>query len=249
MKLEIKNLSVSLPKRQIINNVSFAIEKKGLTALVGPSGSGKSTILKAINGLLKFENRLKTAGEIFFKNQSILNLKKSVSPSIVMVFQKPTPFPVSIYNNIAIVLSSTGIKCEQIQKMVTESLKQVGLWDEVAHRLQDSALSLSGGQQQRLCLARALALNPEIICLDEPCSHLDPLSTLKVEETLKELKKSRSILMVTHNLQQARRLADDVILLWNQESGGQILESGTADEIFKFPRNKYTQMYVNGDLG
>lgn len=249
MNLEIKNLNVTVSKNRILNNVSFDISKTGLTALVGPSGSGKSTILKAINGLLKFDNCYDVKGKIFFKGNCILAHKKSVSPDIVMVFQKPTPFPISIYKNISIVLNSFQYSKDIENQKVEECLRQVGLWDEVSHRLHESAISLSGGQQQRLCLARAIALNPEIICLDEPCSHLDPISTQKVEKALHELKKSKKILMVTHNLQQAKRVADDVILLWNQENGGEILEQGSVFSIFNHPKHKFTEMYINGDLG
>ncbi len=249
MNLEIKNLNVSAAKSRILNNVSFNLDKVGLTALVGPSGSGKSTLLKAINGLLKFEDNIRSEGRIFFNGNCVLAAKKSVSPEIVMVFQKPTPFPVSIRKNISIVLSSLNLSKKQEQEKIEFSLKQVGLWTEVSERLGDSALQLSGGQQQRLCLARAIALDPEIICLDEPCSHLDPISTQKVEAILKELKQKKKILMVTHNLQQAKRVSDDVILLWNHEKGGEILEQGSVDRIFNKPTHKYTEMYVNGDLG
>lgn len=249
MSLEIKNLNVSVAKNRILNDVSFGIQKPGLTALVGPSGSGKSTILKAINGLLKFDSGFEVKGKITFKGNCILSHKKSVSPDIVMVFQKPTPFPVSIYKNISIVLNSFGLSKPAESQAVEDCLRQVGLWDEVSHRLRHSALSLSGGQQQRLCLARAIALKPEIICLDEPCSHLDPLSSQKVERALHELKKNKKILMVTHNLPQAKRLADDVILLWNQDNGGEIIEQGSVHSIFNHPKHKYTEMYINGDLG
>ncbi len=249
MKLEIKNLSVTAAKTRILNNISFELTKSGLTALVGPSGSGKSTLLKAINGLLKFEDRIQADGQIFLNGNCVLSIKKSVSPQVVMVFQKPTPFPVSIYKNISIVLTSLALSKNEEKDKIEFALKEVGLWSEVSNRLHESALLLSGGQQQRLCLARAIALDPEIICLDEPCSHLDPISTQKVETILHELKKKKKVLMVTHNLQQAKRLADDVILLWNSDDGGKILEQGPSHSFFNAPKNKYTEMYVNGHLG
>lgn len=247
--LNVTDLSINCGLRPILKHISFKVPAQGITAIIGPSGSGKSTLLKCLNGLLRFQHNFSAAGKVEFQGQEILQNKKSLAPDISLVFQKPNPFPVSVRKNLQLVLETRGIKGRASETAVQQLLTQVDLWTELKDRLDEKADALSGGQQQRLCLARVLALQPRLICLDEPCSHLDPISTTKIETSLNGLKTSTAILMVTHNLQQAKRLADHVLVLWPQDQGSEILEFGETLNIFTSPRHETTRRYVEGAIG
>lgn len=245
--LQAKELSLYYGKKRTINNINFDIPKQRVSAIIGPSGCGKSTLLRSINRMNDFVASFRVEGKIYFngknifdKSQDVVELRKNIG----MVFQKPNPFPKSIFNNIV-----WGPKINQMEfdgeKLVEESLQKAGLWSEVKDRLQDSALALSGGQQQRLCIARAIAMNPEIILMDEPCSALDPKSTAKIEQLIFELRENYSIVIVTHNMQQAARVSDQTMFFLN----GDLVEMGATKELFSNPKNTETEDYINGRFG
>ena len=218
-----------------------------VTAIIGPSGCGKSTLLRTINRMNDFIDTLKIEGEISYNDENIYSSKidsTTLRKSIGMVFQKPNPFPKSIYKNITWGPLMNGFDGDQNQ-LVEESLKNAGLWEEVKDRLDDSALSLSGGQQQRLCIARAIAMKPDVILMDEPCSALDPKSTATIETLIKKLRKDYTILIVTHNMQQAARVSDYTLFLYE----GNKIEYGKTEEIFKNPQSKQTEDYITGRFG
>ena len=248
-KISIRNLEVSFGDKKVIKNISLDFCENKITAIIGPSGCGKSTLLRTINRMTELAPTSKIGGEIIFdgkdifsKDVDIVNLRKRVG----MVFQRPNPFPKSIYENIAYGLRINGIrKKSELDEMVLSALDDVGLLDEVKNRLNDSAFSLSGGQQQRLCLARALALKPEVILLDEPASALDPISTYKLEELLLKLKEKYTIIIVTHNMQQAARVSDYVAFIYF----GEIVEYDKTDVVFTHPAKKLTEDYVSGKFG
>lgn len=247
--ITIKNLDFWYNNKQILYDVNVEIGQKQITALIGPSGCGKTTLLRCLNRMYDTISIARIKGEIWYENKNILEQNVDLvelRKKIGMVFQKPNPFPMSIFDNVAYGLRVHGIKKKDIlNKVVEYSLKKADLWEEVKDRLDTSAFKLSGGQQQRLCIARALAINPEVILLDEPCSSLDPIATAKIESLLIKLKKEKTIIIVTHNMQQAKRISDYTIYLLN----GRIIEAGKTSHIFSKPENKLTQDYINGVFG
>lgn len=251
-KAEVVNLSFGYsPAVKVIRNINLPIYQNKVTALIGPSGCGKSTLLRCFNRMHDLYGQVKYEGEIKLYPESANILSKEVDPievrmKVGMVFQKPNPFPKSIFENIAYGLRVRGIKKRSyIDDKVEDSLKKAGLWDEVSARLHTSAAALSGGQQQRLCIARALATEPDLLLLDEPTSALDPISTAHIEELLAELKKSVTILMVTHNLHQAARTADYTAFMYL----GDLIEFGESDQIFTNPKEQRTENYITGRFG
>ncbi len=247
-KIYTKNLNLFYGDVQALKNVSISIEEKKVTAFIGPSGCGKSTFLKSLNRMNDLVENVKISGEVYLDNLNIyekcdiVGLRKRVG----MVFQKPNPFPMSIYDNIAYGPRIHGIKSRlKLNDIVEKSLKRAALWDEVKDRLKQSALGLSGGQQQRLCIARVLAVEPEVLLMDEPTSALDPLSTLKIEDLINELKKNYTIIIVTHNMQQAGRISDKTAFFLS----GEIIEYNSTEKIFSMPKDKRTEDYITGRFG
>lgn len=247
--IEIKNISLSFGDKQVLKNVSLDIPEKKIVALIGPSGCGKSTLLRCLNRMHDLNSNVRINGQILLDGADILSEKVNVVEirrNIGMVFQKPNPFPKSISENIAYGLRINGTKDKDIlKKSVEESLKHSFLWDEVKDDLEKSGLLLSGGQQQRLCIARAIAIKPKVILMDEPCSALDPISTAKIEELLLELKKDYTIVIVTHNMQQAQRVADYTAVMYL----GEMVEYGETKQIFENAANETARNYVNGVFG
>lgn len=245
--LELKDVSVAYGAEPTVHNVSMKFKKNQVSALIGASGSGKSTLLRSINRMN--DGIANVTGQILFHdvdiNQPKVNVYK-VRQEIGMVFQQPTPFPMSIYENVIYGLRLTGEKDRQVlDQRVEESLKQAASWEEVKDRLKVSALSLSGGQQQRLCIARTLATRPEIILMDEPTSALDPISTTQIEATMMDLKKNYTIIIVTHNMQQASRASDWTAFMHQ----GKLIEFNQTTEIFMNPHEQATNDYLNGKFG
>ncbi|QAA33720.1 phosphate ABC transporter ATP-binding protein PstB [Clostridium manihotivorum] len=231
-----------------LKDISLDIDQNSVTALIGPSGCGKSTFLRTLNRMNDLIDSVKIEGEVLFEGKNIysdydeIELRKRVG----MVFQKPNPFPMSIYDNIAYGPRIHGIKNKaKLDEIIEKSLKGAALWDEVKDRLKKSALGLSGGQQQRLCIARTLAVEPEVLLMDEPTSALDPISTNKIEELMDTLKKTYTVIIVTHNMQQAGRIADNTAFFLT----GEVVEYGKTDDIFYKPRDKRTEDYITGRFG
>jgi phosphate transport system ATP-binding protein len=247
--IETRELSLYYGPARALKNISLAIKEKVVTAFIGPSGCGKSTLLRCFNRMNDLIDGVRMTGEILIGGQSIngpavdvIELRKRVG----MVFQRSNPFPKSIHENIAFALRLHGMRDrEQIDQVVEESLKGAALWDEVKDRLHGSALGLSGGQQQRLCIARAIAIKPKIILMDEPASALDPLATARVEELIVELKRDYTIVIVTHNMQQATRISDETAFFYL----GELMEYDKTAKIFTNPANKQTEDYVTGRFG
>ena len=247
--LEVDNLNLYYGAKQALKNNTLRIPQKKVTAFIGPSGCGKSTLLRCFNRMndlidgCRIEGEIRLHGKnIFDKDVDVAMLRRRVG----MVFQKPNPFPKSIYENVAYGLRLAGInKKRELDETVEWALKGSALWEEVKDRLDDSALGLSGGQQQRLVIARAIAIQPEVILLDEPCSALDPISTLKVEELINELKTQYTIVIVTHNMQQAARVSDYTAFMYI----GDIVEYGNTDQLFTKPEKKQTEDYITGRYG
>jgi phosphate transport system ATP-binding protein len=247
--LEVEKFSLWYGTKQALFDVSMPISKGKVTAIIGPSGCGKSTLLRCVNRMNDLIEGVTTTGDmkvagdsIYAKGVDVIELRKRMG----MVFQKPNPFPMSIFENVIYPLRIDGERNKAIIKAVAEqSLRGAALWDEVSSRLHESALSLSGGQQQRLCIARAIAGEPDVLLLDEPCSALDPLATDKVEELIQELRGDFSILMVTHNMQQASRVSDYTAFMYL----GRLIEYGPTSEIFTRPKLKETESYVTGRFG
>jgi phosphate transport system ATP-binding protein len=246
----VTNLNAYFGNVQALKNINIAIKEKMVTAIIGPSGCGKSTFIRCINRLHEIVPNARVSGEVLLGGKDIYS--KAVDPidirrRIGMVFQRPNPFPVlSIYDNVAAGLKLNGIKKkDSLDEIVEQSLKMSALWDEVKDKLNASGVSLSGGQQQRLCIARALAVKPEVILFDEPCSALDPLSTAKIEELIFQLKQNYTIIIVTHNMQQAARVSDDTgfFLL------GELIEFDKTEAIFEAPKDKRTEDYITGRFG
>jgi phosphate transport system ATP-binding protein len=247
------NVSVRYGSHLAIQNVSLSIKRKNITALVGPSGSGKTSLLTCLNRLTDLVPHCQVTGNIQFgkldvlsPNTDVLQLRRRVG----MIFQKPNPFPFSIWKNLAFPLNEHGTRDRIIvEGLIEESLTHVGLWKEVCDRLDSSALALSGGQQQRLCIARALILSPEVLLMDEPCSALDPISSGVVEDLIMELRQQHTIIIVTHNLAQARRVADDIALFWVEQDTGHLIEQGPTSKLFSHPEHEITASYINGIRG
>lgn len=244
---EVKDLHLHYGEKETLKGINIPIYKNKVTAFIGPSGCGKSTLLRCFDRMNDLIKGCVITGDILYKNKNIqeydiIDLRSEVG----MVFQNPNPFPMSIYNNIAYGPRCAGIrKKEKLDEIVIHSLKKASIYEEVKDRLKDSALGLSGGQQQRLCIARCIAMNPDVILMDEPTSALDPIATLKIEELISELKKDYTIIIVTHNMQQASRISDYTAFFLL----GEIAEFNTTSELFKNPKDKRTEDYITGRFG
>ena len=246
--INVNNLNLWYGNHQALKNINMAIEKNKITAFIGPSGCGKSTLLKCLNrmndlvDICKIEGEVTLDGEDIYKDYDVNELRKRVG----MVFQKPNPFPMSIYDNIAYGPKTHGVKSKaQLDEIVEKSLKSAAIWDEVKDRLKKNALGLSGGQQQRLCIARALAVEPEVLLMDEPTSALDPISTSKIEDLAQELREKYTIVMVTHNMQQATRISDKTAFFLL----GEVIEMRNTQAMFSNPIDKRTENYITGRFG
>jgi len=251
--VQVEDLSLSYNGKHAYQGVTLSINRGCITALVGPSGCGKTSFLMSINRLSDRIPRCSVSGCIRIGTEEILAPKMDVvrlCRRVGMIFQKPNPFPFSIRKNLIFPLWEHGIRKRQVvDPLIEESLRDVGLWEEVKDRLDAPALALSGGQQQRLCLARALALKPEVLLLDEPCSALDPIASGVVEDMIASFRGRYTVVIVTHNLAQARRIADYVAVFWVQNGVGRLIETGTAQQIFEAPKNELTRAYVSGQRG
>jgi phosphate transport system ATP-binding protein len=251
--ISVRNLSLSYAGRTVLHDVNLDMAAGRITAVIGPSGCGKTSFLWCLNRLTDLIPHCKVTGEariggmeVFHAQTDVMTLRRKVG----LIFQKPNPFPMSIRRNLELPLKEHGCRNrEERAHRIESALREVGLWDEVKDRMTRSALELSGGQQQRLCLARCLVLNPEVVLLDEPCSALDPLATRVVEELILDLKARFTIVVVTHNLAQARRLAEDVAVFWSENGQGQIIEQGSIKEVFSQPKHALTAGYIRGDWG
>jgi phosphate transport system ATP-binding protein len=247
--LEIKNVDVYYGDKQAIENISMGIKEKHVTAFIGPSGCGKTTLLRCLNRMNDEIVGCKTTGSIKWRDIDILANDVDPVPlrrKIGMVFQKPNPFPKSVYDNVAYGPRIHGIRSkDDLDKIVEKSLKNAALWEEVGERLGDSAMGLSGGQQQRLCIARTLAIEPEVILMDEPCSALDPIATAKIEDLINELKKNYTVIIVTHNMQQAARVSEYTGFFYL----GKLIEYGKTKQIFENPKEELTEKYMTGRFG
>ena len=247
-KFQIEELNLYYGQFHALKNINMGLESGGITAFIGPSGCGKSTLLKTLNRMndlvegCRIEGRVLLDGEDIYGEMDPSLLRKRVG----MVFQKPNPFPMSIYGNIAFGPRTHGVRSKvRLDEIVEQSLKNAAIWDEVKDRLKKSALSLSGGQQQRLCIARALAVQPEVLLMDEPTSALDPISTSKIEELVTELKKDYTIVIVTHNMQQAARISDKTAFFLL----GEMVEYAPTEQLFSLPSDKRTEDYITGRFG
>ncbi len=252
-KIDIRHLNFYYGSKQALTDVSLAIRERQVTALIGPSGCGKTTFLRTLNRMNDLIPGTRTEGEAIFEGENIYDKSVDVvllRQRIGMVFQRANPFPKSIFENIAYGLRVQGKSQRQIKEMVEESLRRAAIWDEVKDRLNTSALGLSGGQQQRICIARALAVKPEVLLMDEPCSALDPIATLKIEELITELSQDYTIVIVTHNMQQAARVSQYTGFFLSHETvKGQLIEYGPTVDIFERPKKKETEDYISGRFG
>ena len=248
-KMEVKDLSLWYDEKQVLHNVTMPITEKKVTAIIGPSGCGKSTLIRCLNRMNDIIPLCKVKGsvilderDIYEKGYDVVEVRKKVG----MVFQKPNPFPKSIYENAAYGCRVAGMNNKkELEEIVENSLKKAVLWDEVKDRLEESAMGLSGGQQQRLCIARALAINPEVILMDEPCSSLDPIATAKIEDLIRILIKNYTVVIVTHNMQQAARVSDYTAYMYL----GKLIENGQTKQIFENPKEELTENYITGRFG
>jgi phosphate transport system ATP-binding protein len=245
--IELSKFSIHYGNKQAVKEVDISFMEHDITAIIGPSGCGKSSLLRSLNRMNDFVDEFRLEGEVRFRGQNIYS--EAIDPidlrrRVGMVFQKPNPFPKTIYNNIV-----WGPKMNYYQgdfdQLVETSLRKAALWDEVKDRLHESALRLSGGQQQRLCIARAIAMNPDVLLMDEPCSALDPIATEKIEELILSLKKQYTILIVTHNMHQAARISDTTLFFCD----GLLIEAGATNQVFELPKSKKTRDYVSGLFG
>lgn len=249
LKIKVENLNLYYGQKRVLHDISLSIPEKKVTAIIGPSGCGKSSLVRLLNRMndlipeARVEGRVLIDGEnIYDRDVDLVTLRKKVG----LVFQKPNPFPKSIFDNIAYGLRIGNHRSRtELEKIVEKSLRQAALWEEVKDRLTQTAFSLSGGQQQRLCIARALAVEPEIILFDEPCSAIDPIATVRVEELIHQLKKDYTVVIVTHNMQQAARVSDFTAFLWL----GELIEYDRTEKIFTNPANKLTEDYITGRFG
>ena len=248
-KIEIKNLDLYYGSFHALKNINLEIPENKITAFIGPSGCGKSTLLKSINRMNDMVEGCRIEGEILLGHENILSKSTDVNllrKNVGMVFQKPNPFPMSIYDNIAYGPRTHGIKKRsKLDEIIETSLRNAAIWDEFKDNLKKSALELSGGQQQRLCIARALAVQPDVLLMDEPTSALDPISTSKIEDCVLQLKEKYTIIIVTHNMQQAVRISDKTVFFLL----GEIIESGDTEQIFSKPKMKKTEDYITGRFG
>jgi len=245
-RMEVKSLNFYYGSNQALKNINMPIYDRKVTALIGPSGCGKTTLLRCFNRMHDLYPANRYEGEILLDGESIFGMDIiDLRSRVGMVFQKPTPFPMSIFDNVAFGLRLKGIKGTELKDRVEKALKDAALWDEVKDRLKDSAFSLSGGQQQRLCIARAIAVEPEVLLFDEPTSALDPISTAKIEELIVELKRKITIVIVTHNMQQAARISDYTGFMYL----GELIEFNPTEKIFTKPDEKLTEDYVTGRFG
>jgi phosphate transport system ATP-binding protein len=244
-----RELNLWYGENQALKNINLEILQNEVTAIIGPSGCGKSTYIKTLNRMIELIPSVRTSGNIMYRNKNILDKSYKVEDlrtNVGMVFQKPNPFPKSIYDNIAYGPRIHGIRNKKIlDEIVEKSLRGAAIWDEVKDRLKENAYGLSGGQQQRICIARCLAIEPDVILMDEPTSALDPISTLKVEELVQEIKKDFSIIIVTHNMQQAARISDKTAFFLN----GEVVEFDETNKIFSTPTDKRTEDYITGRFG
>lgn len=245
--IKVNDLSFYYGDFKALKNMNLDIYKNEVLAFIGPSGCGKSTLLRTFNRMSDLVHDTRVEGQILYNDQDIfamdpIELRKKVG----MVFQKPNPFPMSIYDNVAYGLRMQGIKKKtDLDEIVEDSLKKAAIWDEVKDKLKKNAMSLSGGQQQRICIARSVAMSPEILLMDEPTSALDPISTLKIEDLINDLKKQYTIVIVTHNMQQATRISDKTAFFLL----GELVECDTTDNLFSMPRDKRTEDYITGRFG
>ncbi len=248
-KISVKNLDFYYGKFHALKGINLEIPEKKVTAFIGPSGCGKSTLLRVFNRMYELYPEQRAAGEIMFDGENLLTSKKDVAlirSKVGMVFQKPTPFPMSIYDNIAFgVKLFESLNSTDMDERVEWALRKAALWTEVKDKLNQSGSSLSGGQQQRLCIARGIAIKPEVLLLDEPCSALDPISTAKVEELIAELKNDYTVVIVTHNMQQAARCSDYTAYMYL----GDLVEFGVTEQLFFKPKRKETEDYITGRFG
>ena len=249
IKISARNLNLYYGENHALKDINMDIKKNAVTALIGPSGCGKSTFLKSLNRMNDLVENVKITGEVTLDNENIYGENVDTTllrKKIGMVFQQPNPFPMSIYDNIAYGPRTHGIHSKsKLDEIVEKSLRQAAIWDELKDRLKKSALGLSGGQQQRLCIARALAVEPEVILMDEPTSALDPISTSKIEDLALELKDKYTIIMVTHNMQQATRISDNTAFFLL----GEVIEYDNTEKLFSMPKNKKTEEYITGRFG
>jgi phosphate transport system ATP-binding protein len=248
-RIDIRDLSFYYGANKALKNVNVPLYDRKVTAFIGPSGCGKSTLLRVLNRIYELYPNQRATGEVIFDGDNILEGKQDLNllrAKIGMVFQKPTPFPMTIYENIAYgIRLFERVSKSELDSRVESALKRAALWGEVKDKLKESGLSLSGGQQQRLCIARSVATKPEVILLDEPCSALDPISTAKIEELIDELAAEYTIVIVTHNMQQASRVSDFTAFMFL----GELVEFGTTEQLFTSPTNKKTEEYITGRFG
>jgi len=249
IEIETKNLNLWYGEKQVLKNIDLKIPEEKVTAVIGPSGCGKSTLIRCFNRMNDIIDCCRIEGKVFIDEKDIYDKRTDVvelRKNVGMVFQKPNPFPKNIYENIAYAPRIHGLKNKKkLDKIVEKCLKQAFLWDEVKDRLNESARSLSGGQQQRLCIARALAVEPKIILMDEPCSALDPMATAKIEELIRYLSEDYTVVIVTHNMQQASRVSNYTAYLYI----GELIEFGSTKQIFENPREESTENYITGRFG
>ena len=248
--LEIKNLSLRYKNDYAFRDVNLQISKGCITGIVGPSGCGKSSLIQAINLIHSYNQECHLEGSIIFEGKDIVCTKinkQLIHKKIGMVFQNPNPFPLSIYKNLEIPLKEHDF--DKIEERIEKALKDVGLWDEVKDRLDGPAMKLSGGQKQRLCIARSIVIEPEVILMDEPCSSLDPISSKVVEDLIEKMRGRYTVIIVTHNLAQARRIADKVAVFWFEHDVGKLIEFNDTFEIFERPKTQITEEYISGFRG
>lgn len=247
--MTVKDLCLWYGSHQALKNITIDIPEKSITALIGPSGCGKSTFLKTLNRMNDLVPDVKITGDVRYRDADIFDPAQDVSElrrEVGMVFQKPNPFPMSIYDNIAYGPRTHGIRSKvKLDEIVEKALRDAAIWDEVKDRLKKNALGMSGGQQQRLCIARALAVQPEVLLMDEPTSALDPISTSRIEELALKLKEDYTIIMVTHNMQQATRISDNTAFFLL----GEVVEYDNTEQLFSIPRDKRTEDYITGRFG
>lgn len=248
-KIQTKNLNLWFGEKHVLKDVNIGIEEKRITAIMGPSGCGKTTLIRVFNRMNEIIPGCRTSGEVLLDGKNVYSSDIDVVElrrRVGLVFQKPNPFPKSIHDNVAFGPKIHGItRKKQLDDFVRFSLEEAALWDEVKDRMNDSALSLSGGQQQRLCIARALAVAPEVILMDEPCSALDPVATAKIEMLMRKLAENYTVIIVTHNMQQAARVSDLTFFMYL----GEVIEYGETKKIFESPKNELTEKYISGKFG